>query len=77
MIKPQNTNPKSMGKPTTKQKLVFKIDVKPMNGGMKINQDFQGYTAVEILGMLELIRVDVMRNINYNPTIRDEKDDLL
>ena len=77
MNKPEHTNLKSTGKPTPKQKLCFKIDVKPRNGCMNITKDIQGYTAVEALGIIELIRVDVMRNINYKPTIRDEKDDLL
>ena len=78
MIKPEHGHKsKQTSKPTPKQKLCFKINVKPMNGGMNINQEIEGYTAVEVLGIIELIRIDVIKTINNNPPIRDEKDDLL
>ncbi len=78
MIKPEHGHKsKQTNKPTPKQKLCFKINVKPMNGGMNINQEIEGYTAIEVLGIIELIRIDVIKTINNNPPIRDEKDDLL
>lgn len=65
-----------MSKPKPTQKLCFKIDVKPMNGGMKITQDIQGYNAYEVLGIIELIKIDVLNNIN-KPAARDKGDDML
>ena len=88
MIKPEHghkpikteatgSKPKQTSKPTQKQKPVFNIDVKNTNGELDISCKIKGYSPLEILGMLELIRIDFSKHLYSNPTIRDEKDDLL
>lgn len=77
MIKPEHTNPKSTGKLST-----LRIDITLKDGNIAIEKDVKNLSPIQILGLIELLRhetvTDYIKSCKHsNPTIRDEKDDLL
>lgn len=59
----------------------FKVEVIYEDGTLMLNRDIAGYTAIEVLGIIELLRENILTEIRNNnltkPAARDKGDDML